>query len=759
MSRLWTIKQKHSVGGDFLRLICIIICLLGNKGFAQTAWDGTIASKFGGGDGETESTAYQIKTPQQLAFLIQQINAGQSYKGKYFKLTSDIILNENVLDDDYDLVNPAALELHNNKPFEGSLDGQWHTIKGLVQRQDRGTSPGLFYCFRGLYIKKLKLLDVYIGSSYGCGGICSQFEGDAIMNCEVQGSISSDGDGYGAGGICQYGYILNKSQVISGCTFRGKVTNSHRAAGICSQDGQLIINCVSYGTISSKYYASGISSSSKLIENCKNYGNIVAKTRYASGIANSGSIFNCTNYGKVTSEGGDAGGISGSDGLHIIVGCVNYGKVEAIGEYVGGIASQHKTIKKCANFGTIIGKSGSSKYVGGICGSINSDDTISYCYNKGSIISYGSAKGSAPACGIVGGICGLSRGISSQRTSSITHCYNYGDISALDAESVGGIVGEQSWSGLVSYCYNKGKISGYWYVGGVVGNGSNVKYSYNVGRLSSYHNVCGICADPADNYSDPADNYYAEEVIGNGDNQYKSKNNTQLPLSDMFGEGLFKKIGDDAQWIFIRENTPLLADMPGQDILLSCNDGNDGYYYNTFYCSKLSFNVMDNSELFKAKEQTSSFHLTNVGKCAFLNHAVIIRNTDSQAKLQSVTGDFTSQDDAFKDNDLLGCDMSTPVLDKVTTGYAFVLSMLNNTVGFYRYNAETFGNTKAYFYNNSGAAKAYVFNYDGCTTPVKPIKYNTLEGDAWYTINGLKLNGKPTAPGLYIYNHKKIIIK
>lgn len=76
---------------------------------------------------------------------------------------------------------------------------------------------------------------------------------------------------------------------------------------------------------------------------------------------------------------------------------------------------------------------------------------------------------------------------------------NYGDISALDAESVGGIVGEQSWSGLVSYCYNKGKISGYWYVGGVVGNGSNVKYSYNVGRLSSYHNVCGICADHADN--------------------------------------------------------------------------------------------------------------------------------------------------------------------------------------------------------------------------------------------------------------------
>ena len=31
--------------------------------------------------------------------------------------------------------------------------------------------------------------------------------------------------------------------------------------------------------------------------------------------------------------------------------------------------------------------------------------------------------------------------------------------------------------------------------------------------------------------------------------------------------------------------------------------------------------------------------------------------------------------------------------------------------------------------------------------------------DVWYTINGVKLDGKPTAKGLYIVNGKKIVIK
>lgn len=31
--------------------------------------------------------------------------------------------------------------------------------------------------------------------------------------------------------------------------------------------------------------------------------------------------------------------------------------------------------------------------------------------------------------------------------------------------------------------------------------------------------------------------------------------------------------------------------------------------------------------------------------------------------------------------------------------------------------------------------------------------------DSWYTINGQKLIAKPSQPGLYIHNNKKVIIK
>ena len=46
------------------------------------------------GDGLTEETAYQITDAADLVKLAENTNNGQSYQGKYFKLTSDIDLTE-----------------------------------------------------------------------------------------------------------------------------------------------------------------------------------------------------------------------------------------------------------------------------------------------------------------------------------------------------------------------------------------------------------------------------------------------------------------------------------------------------------------------------------------------------------------------------------------------------------------------------------------------------------------------------------------
>lgn len=35
----------------------------------------------------------------------------------------------------------------------------------------------------------------------------------------------------------------------------------------------------------------------------------------------------------------------------------------------------------------------------------------------------------------------------------------------------------------------------------------------------------------------------------------------------------------------------------------------------------------------------------------------------------------------------------------------------------------------------------------------------TFDRDAWYTLEGVQLNGKPTRKGIYVNNGKKVIIK
>ncbi len=54
---------------------------------------------FDGGDG-TENSPYRIRTAQQLMNFVWMVNDGEKYKGKYFRMTDDIVLNEGVINAD-----------------------------------------------------------------------------------------------------------------------------------------------------------------------------------------------------------------------------------------------------------------------------------------------------------------------------------------------------------------------------------------------------------------------------------------------------------------------------------------------------------------------------------------------------------------------------------------------------------------------------------------------------------------------------------
>ena len=70
------------------------------------------------------------------------------------------------------------------------------------------------------------------------------------------------------------------------------------------------------------------------------------------------------------------------------------------------------------------------------------------------------------------------------------------------------------------------------------------------------------------------------------------------------------------------------------------------------------------------------------------------------------------------------------------------------------------GACRAYFDLGTYEAREFVLNFDDQTTGVIEVKeVNEVKDNSWYTLNGVKLSGKPTQAGLYIHNGKKVIIK
>ena len=72
---------------------------------------------------------------------------------------------------------------------------------------------------------------------------------------------------------------------------------------------------------------------------------------------------------------------------------------------------------------------------------------------------------------------------------------------------------------------------------------------------------------------------------------------------------------------------------------------------------------------------------------------------------------------------------------------------------------------RAYFELDPNAhAREFVMNFDGGSEETGIISLSKEprsqgEADAWYTVNGVRLNAKPTTKGMYIRNGKKVVIK
>ncbi|MBR5984100.1 MAG: T9SS type A sorting domain-containing protein [Bacteroidales bacterium] len=367
--------------------IYLMLLFVASFTFAQTStWDGT-ATSWTQGSG-TSSSPYLIESAQNLAYLAEMVNGGVSnYSGKYFKLTTNINLNNLAWTPIGDYNTTSAV-------FCGNFDGDNHSITKLKINSSTLKYGGFFGYINGGTIRNININGtitltsnssntIYIGSIVGYTKGTVTFEN---CNSSITMSTNSNYITYSGGLI---GYCYN-SVTINNCSNSGNVTATSTSA-ICS--GGLIGYC--YNSVA--------------ISNSSNSGNVSA-TRNAS---NTGSY-----YGTGT-----------------------------LGAYSGGIVGQIRsegTITLCSNTNAVSSSISTSfycssdidqnlnvaSYSGGIVGHA-SQLTISLCYNKGTVssTSKSSANNQYPR------INSYSGGILGYGESTIINSYNRGNVSATSKKT------------------------------------------------------------------------------------------------------------------------------------------------------------------------------------------------------------------------------------------------------------------------------------------------------------------------------------
>ena len=247
-------------------------------------WDGTVADSFAGGDGSSNSP-YQISNGKELAYLAAQVNNGTTdFKGKYFILTNDIVLNEGNAADwatTAPVNNFTPIGAWNNisnvetdYAFGGHFNGNNKTISGLYINTSHDGDVALFGRIQGgTTIENLALVNSYVeATESGCAGalVGQTNRADAgninITNVYVEATVKGNGNEVGGiiGNLSNTNDTFTHGKVtISKATFVGSVSGLNYAGGMIGNIRNVVIevsDCLVYADVTATggKYASGI---------------------------------------------------------------------------------------------------------------------------------------------------------------------------------------------------------------------------------------------------------------------------------------------------------------------------------------------------------------------------------------------------------------------------------------------------------------------------------------------------------------------
>ena len=168
---------------------------------------------------------YLVRNAEDLQALAADVNAGKTFKGEYFRMTSDINLGS--------LFNAKSRKSWTpignvkNGGFAGFFDGDHHAVIGLYIN-NRNDKQGLFGFVNGGTVKNVVLKDCDITANSQVAGIAGVNSG-TITNCSVQGGlvhlVGSFSEGGMIAGNCKNG-------AIDGCRVEGATVSGNSSCSI-----------------------------------------------------------------------------------------------------------------------------------------------------------------------------------------------------------------------------------------------------------------------------------------------------------------------------------------------------------------------------------------------------------------------------------------------------------------------------------------------------------------------------------------------
>ena len=258
------------------------------------------------------SNIHYINITSQFIEFSKNVNNGTSYNGTTVFLDADIDFSGS-LSEQFEPIGKYY-------SFQGTFDGQGHTISNLAMNSSSSLYVGLFGYSNGTTIRNVVLdsscsvVSSYNGSNAFVGGIIGQCSDCTIENTVNMASVSFTGSinkNLFLGGIVGYISVTSDEATVKNCANYGSVTHSGTVSGSysiiggivgifdeSSQNNVHIQNCLNYGTINhngiaGSLYIGGIlgytSSGTCNIENCVSGGKITM-TKFASVSNHIGSV-------------------------------------------------------------------------------------------------------------------------------------------------------------------------------------------------------------------------------------------------------------------------------------------------------------------------------------------------------------------------------------------------------------------------------------------------------------------------------------